>query len=425
MATATANADIDLRKGKSRATSSHDFPAQTLDKSRHRERALPMRCGNLLTERPPLRVVFVLNSFEIGGTELNAVRTAEAFDPARVALSVLAFHPDGPLRERYDALGVPIDVVRLRNLYGVRALAQAWESARRLKSHGVEVVHTHDVYGNIWGVPVGRLAGAKVLASRRWWKRTPRRGLLTVNRMAYAFAHCVLANSPSVADLLRREERVSSHKIVTITNFLEPAAFIRRPAAALADARRAFGMPTDVPLVGMVARLAAVKDQATLLRAIARLPTGVRLEAALVGDGPQRGTLERLATELGIRSRVHFLGELRSRPTAHEMFDISVLCSLSEASPNSILEAMAVARPVIATRVGGVADTITHDVNGLLVAPGDVNGLAVALACLAADGALRTRLGSAAHEAATGYTAAHVVGQLTALYARLTAAVIR
>lgn len=412
-ATATANADMRARHGKTRA-------AHTLEKSGFVEPLLAERCGSLLTETDrPVRVVFVLNSFDVGGTELNAIRTAEALDPARVALSVVAFHPDGPLRARYDALGVPVEVVRLRNLYGIGAIAQAWRCARRLRSRGVDVVHTHDVYCNIWGVLMGRLAGARVLASRRWWKRTPRSGLLAVNRMAYQFAHRVLANTPSVADMLRQDEGLSPEKVVTITNFLEPAAFERRTAAALADARRAFGLPVDVPLVGIVARLAAVKDHATLLRAIARLPSAVRLHAVLVGDGPERQTLERLTTELGIHSRVHFLGELPSRPTAHELFDVSVLCSLSEASPNSVLEAMAVGRPVIASRVGGVADIITHEVNGLLVTPGDVDGFAAALTRLTSDRALQTRLGAAGREVATAFTAARVVGQLTALYTDL------
>jgi glycosyltransferase involved in cell wall biosynthesis len=367
----------------------------------------------------------VLNSFDIGGTELNAVRTAEALDPARVALSVVAFHPDGPLRQRYDALGIPVDVVGLRNLYGTGALTQAWRCARRLRQRGVDVVHTHDVYGNIWGVPMGRLAGAKVLASRRWWKRTPRRGLLAVNRMAYQFAHCVLANSAAVADMLRREERISPRKIATITNFLEPDAFQRRSAASVGDARRALGLPTDVPLVGIVARLHAVKDHATLLRAIALLPAGLRLEVGLVGDGPEREALARLTAELGISGRVHFLGELPSRPTTHELFDVSVLCSLSEGSPNSVLEAMAVARPIIATRVGGVADIVTNEANGLLVPPGDAAALAAALTRLASDEALRTRLGAAAQNAATGFTASRVVGELTDLYHRLTGRLVR
>jgi len=416
--TATAGADMGLKHRKSRANS-------TADESGPGDCGPVAGCGTLVTDSgrqpppPPLRVVFVLNSFDIGGTELNAIRTAEAFDPARVSLSVVAFHADGPLRARYDALGVPVEIVRLRNLYGVRALAQSWECARRLRQRGVELVHTHDVYCNIWGVPMGRLAGARVLASRRWWKRTPRRGLLALNRVAYQLAHGVLANSPAVAGMLRSEERVPQRKIAMITNFLEPAAFERRSSAAILEERRALGLPTDAPVVGIVARLHAVKDHATLFRAVALLEPERRLDLALVGDGPERDELEQLATELGIRSRVHFLGELPARPTAHELFDISVLCSLSEGSPNSVLEAMAVGRPVIATNVGGVPDTITHDVNGLLIAPGDANGLATALSRLAADAPLRTRLGAAAQQTATGYTASRVVGELTDLYQRL------
>lgn len=416
-----------MAQGKSRATSLAGFPACTLDVLSAPDGRQPARCGISVTEsgRPqvqapnPLRVTFVLNSFEIGGTELNAVRTAETFDPARVALTVVAFHPEGPLRARYDALGVPIEIVPLENLYGAHAIAQAWRCARRLRRRGVEIVHTHDVYGNIWGVPMGRLAGAKVLASRRWWKRTPRSGLLAANRVAYGFAHCVLANSPAVSEMLRREEHVPSRKIATIPNFLEPAAFVRRPAPLVASARQALGLPAGAPLIGIVARLAAVKDHATLLRAIARLPADLPLQAACVGDGPERGALEQLATELGIRSRMHFLGELPVRPTAHELFDISVLCSLSEGFPNSLLEAMAVGRPVVATRVGGVADTVRDEVNGLLIAAGDVAGLSTALTRLARDEALRARLGAAASSTAAAYAADQVIPQLMALYVRL------
>jgi glycosyltransferase involved in cell wall biosynthesis len=86
---------------------------------------------------------------------------------------------------------------------------------------------------------------------------------------------------------------------------------------------------------------------------------------------------------------------------------------------------MAAERPVIATRVGGVADAITHEVNGLLIAPGDVEGLAAALTRLTRDGALRARLGAAARDSAARYTEARVVGELTALYGRLTGTPVR
>jgi glycosyltransferase involved in cell wall biosynthesis len=164
-----------------------------------------------------------------------------------------------------------------------------------------------------------------------------------------------------------------------------------------------------------------VKDHATHLRAIALLRGQIpELHCVLIGDGAERPAIESLAESLGITDIVHLAGERRQPPNLHGLFDVSVLCSTSEAFPNSVLEAMAASRPVVATDVGGTPDAVRHETTGLLVPPSDPSRLAEAILRLYLEPALRARLGATGREAArAGYGADAVIAQVEALYTRL------
>ena len=369
----------------------------------------------------PVRVMHLVNRLEVGGTELNAVRTAEQLDADRVNLEVAILGPDGPMLGRYKQLGIKIHRLSIRNLYGFAAMAEARRFAHLMRARQIEVLHTHDVYANIFGVPAGRLAGVRgVLASRRWWKRVPRRGLLPLNRIAYAMAHGVLVNTDAIGRMLCREELVSSSKITVVPNFLESAAFQLTPRShpAFRFAHRV--VPEQAFVVGFVGRLNGVKDIPTLLQAMSLLPPHIGAHLVLVGDGPERATLEGLVLSLGISSSVHFLGEQPARPSYHQYFDVSVLCSLSEGLPNSALEAMAVGRPLVASAVGGVPDIVRHEETGLLFQPGDPRQLADHIVDLARNREVRHRIGERARDfVANGYSAEPVLERLHALYLRL------
>lgn len=367
-----------------------------------------------------VRVAFCLDSFAIGGTELNAVRTAEALDPERIALSVYYLQPNGPLRERYERLGVPMKHVPIPNLYSPRTALQALRLCASLRRDRVDVLHSHDIYCNIFAVPWARAAGGcAVIASRRWGRKASRPELSGANRWCSRFAHRVLANSGEVARLVASEGGIAPEKIVEIPNFLAEESFAAVDEEARRARRRAWGVPDDAFAVGILARLAPVKNHDLLLQALSRLDT--RFHAVLVGDGPSRGRLEALAAELGIAQRVHFAGEVISPlVNLHQFFDVSVLCSLSEGFPNSVIEAMAAARPVAATPVGGVLDAVKDGVTGFVVPLGDPGAFAATLQRLEADPALRERLGRAGQEAARAkYRRQAVIGQLTSLYEAL------
>ena len=368
-----------------------------------------------------IRVAYCLDSFAIGGTELNAVRTAEALDPGRFELRVFHLQTRGPLRSRYERLGVPMAHVPIRNLYSPHTAVQGVRLARQLRRDNVDVVHSHDIYCNIFAVPWARLLSTcSIIASRRWGGRASRPELATANRWSSLLAHRVLANSGSVAELISREEGMPRSRIVEIPNFLADDAFEAAQTSAVAAQRRAWGLPDGAFTVGIVARLSPVKNHVQLLDAIARLDA--RAHLVVIGDGPLRAELQAHARRSGIESRVHFAGEVVSPRNLHQFFDVSVLCSHSEGFPNSVIEAMAAGRPVVATPVGGVPDAVTHDISGFLIPVDDPAPLADALRRLEADPLLRARLGDAGRQAAQArYRQEAVIGKLCALYEALAA----
>jgi glycosyltransferase involved in cell wall biosynthesis len=244
---------------------------------------------------------------------------------------------------------------------------------------------------------------------------------MRANRAAYRLAHRVVGNSPSVSHLVETEGGVPAARVVTIPNFLDPRTF----EPPFSDERCRLLAELEVPsgafVVGIVARLSAVKDHPTLLRAVAMLRRELAdVHCVLVGDGPERERLSELAGTLEISDAVHFAGQRQQLPNLHHLFDVSVLCSTSEASPNSVLEAMAAARPVVATAVGGTPDAVHDGVTGLLVPAGDSDRLAAALRLLHDDGARRAAYGAAGREVARAdYGEEVVIAKVETLYLQL------
>jgi len=369
-----------------------------------------------------IRLAFCIDNFQIGGTELNAVRWAEHLSPERFQVSVVHFQADGPLRARYEEAGIQLLHVPLRNMYGRGAVRQGIRLARFLARARIDVFQSHDIYSNIFGALWARVAGVpRVVVSRRWWYLPERRAQQIGNRWAYRAAHRVLANSPSVAALLARQEGVPPAKIVCVPNSLAETAFRPLPPSERAAWRARLQVPVDALVIGIVARLDRVKDHATLLDGFARVAARVpRAYLVCVGDGPERAVLIDRARALQLDGRVQFPGTLTPSFNLHHLFDVSVLSSVTEAFPNSILEAMAAARPVVATRVGGVPDAVRDGETGVLIPAGDSNALAAALQAVVDMPERARSLGVAAQARARAeYHETHVLERLSAWYESL------
>ena len=375
-----------------------------------------------LLDRRRIRVVHVLDNLNTGGTELNAVRTAERLDRNRFDVRFLCLQAEGPLRARLDAAGIPVVEIPVTGLVSASAFRRGREIATLVRREGIDVVHAHDPYANVLAAPAVRLAGTgSVIASHRWWRDVHKPRVRFANRLAYRFAHRVLANSPAVGELIVREEGVSRKQLVVIPNFVDENAFAPLPEHRRLALRQQFGLSNRDLAVGIVANLYPVKNHAMLLRAAARIaavwPT---VRFVLVGEGRERESLSKLAQDLGIADCVLMPGRIAHEPGLAGVFDVTTLTSREEGFPNWVVESMAAGRAVVAANVGGVPDAVVDGETGLLVEPDDDEALAAGLDRLLRDNDLRTRMGKAgAARARSLYHVTTVISALESLYGEL------
>jgi L-malate glycosyltransferase len=354
----------------------------------------------------PLDVVLLLTSFDVGGTERQMVELATRLDPSRFRPHLACFHKRGRLVDDIPAR-IAIREFPVRGFANPAAIGQLLAFASWCRSIGADIVHTCDLYGNIFGLPGAALAGVPVrIANRREILTGDKsRAQLTGQRAAYRLAHAVVANS-GAARLQLAREGVPAAKLHVIPNGLALDRFT--PIAERAAIRR----------VVMVANLRAEKGHDTLLAAAPRiLERHPDASFTFVGEGPRRSALETLTRALGLGGRVQFLGERRDVGAVLAGHDLFVLPSRSEAFPNALIEAMASALPVVATDVGGIPEVVRSGSNGLLVAPDDERALADAIVGLMDDPAGAAALGRVARaDIERHYTLDRMVERFEQLY---------
>jgi len=208
----------------------------------------------------------------------------------------------------------------------------------------------------------------------------------------------VLSVSERLADRMARETGYPRERIRTIRNGLDLDQWA---AGDRHKTRAALGATSNEVLVLAVGRLVSVKNHALLLTAFAQARTdGTHCRLLIAGDGPLRPELESQIRSMGIDAEVSMLGERRDVPDLLAASDVFVLSSDSEGMSNTIIEAMAAGRPVVATNVGGNPELVVDGETGLLVDRGNGDAMAAAIAALSSDPARRERLGAAGRERA-------------------------
>jgi glycosyltransferase involved in cell wall biosynthesis len=367
-----------------------------------------------------LSIIFLLDGFSVGGTELNATRTLEALSRREIRVTVMHFHADGPLRARIAATDHHLVHTPIARLWHPSIAVRTATLARAFLREKASVVHTQDIYTNILGIAAGSLLrSVPVVTSRRWKNEVPRKSLSPLNAWAHRRSTLVLPNSAALIDTLV-EEGVPLERIAVHQNFIDDAALSLLDGADRARWRAELHIPQHALVVGCVARLAPVKRHDVLLAAFAAATKEIpEALLVLVGDGECRQALEQQAIALEIRDRVRFTGTLPNYPLPQQLFDIGVLTSANEGFPNSLVEASATAIPLVTTRVGGATDLLVEGSTGLGVEVGDVHDTRRALLTLLTDAGLRTRMGSAGQALIRDrYSESAAIDRLLALYDR-------
>ncbi|HEY0094706.1 MAG TPA: glycosyltransferase [Archangium sp.] len=343
----------------------------------------------------PLRLVQFTKSFHIGGTEVQVVELLRGL-PSSYRVQVGVLQDDGPLMGAVRQLGHVPEVFSLGGSFArPNSALQVARLAHWLRRERVELIHAHDFYSTMLVVPAAKLAGTKVIVGRldlAHWHGKARRALL---RSLTRMADHVVGNAEAIRRMLVEEEGLPAERVSVIPNGLDVARF---------DARMREGLKAPLPdtkgapVVVHVANMNhPVKRQEDLLRALAMVRLkGQVLHAFLVGDGPRRPELERLAGSLGLTDTVHFLGHRADVPAVYARADFGVLCSTAEGMSNAVMEGMAAGLPMVVTRVGGNPELVADGERGLVVPPLRPQAMSEAFGVLLADRELGRRMGAEA-----------------------------
>lgn len=329
----------------------------------------------------PARVVHVAESAGWAGGERYLLALAAELDRKRFTLAVIV-PGHGPLVDRLHALDVETCRVPLdARLVSPAAFLGLVRTLQRLHP---AIVQSHGARSNVYTRLAARYAGVPIVLSTvhnslfdydvAGWRRTL---YVLAERLTSPLADRVLAVSEAIARDLVERYGVAAARTVVVRNGIDAWAF--RPARDAAAVRAELGLADRRRVIVMAGRMTPQKGWDILLEAAARL-AAIRADLAwvLVGDGPLRAALTRRAAELGVPAR--FTGARADMADLLGCADLVVLASRSEGLPFTLLEAMALGKPVVATRVGGVPEVVEEGRSGRLVPRDDPAALAAAIA---------------------------------------------
>jgi len=322
-------------------------------------------------DRGPLRVMFVLTSMPVGGAETLLVELIRRFDRSRLLPELCCLKHLGPLGEAL-AEQIPAHTGLLAWKYDLTVLWRLTRLMRRRRIDAVVTVGSGDKM--FWGRLAAKSAGVPVICSALHSTGLPDHVELP-NRLLAPITDAFIAVADPHGRYLAEHEGCPAQKVRVIPNGVDTEKF--HPRWSSPALRQQLGLPPDAPVVGIVAALRPEKNHELFLQAAAlvhdQLPEARFL---VVGDGPRRRELTQLAQGLSISDTVHFVGTRNDVPEVLSLIDVLVLTSHMEANPISVLEAMATEKPVVASRVGSVGETVIDGQTGYLVTPGEAREVA-------------------------------------------------
>jgi glycosyltransferase involved in cell wall biosynthesis len=284
----------------------------------------------------------------------------------------------GRLSEKLKALGIPSTVVDESELSFTTLLRRV---GARLKSNPPQIVHSHRYKENLIAALLKRRCRIPHLIRTVHGSIEHKAGVKGMKARLYAFLDTRTSKRfdaiVSVSEDLARQlgEQYPGSKVVTIHNAVEAATIL--PSRRREDVRRELGVADDQPLIGVVGRLVAVKGLERFL-AVAKLIVAAHPRAAflVVGDGPLHQECRQMVLDLGLQGKVLLTGFRDDVVDVINSLDIYAMTSHHEGIPMTLLEALALSRPVVAMSVGGIPEVIEDGVSGILVKSGDIERMA-------------------------------------------------
>lgn len=322
----------------------------------------------------PTRIAFCITELDPGGAERALTHLVLHLDRSQWQPHVFCLGPRGHFAEILEAQGVPVTCLNARGSFSL--IRVVYRLTRELRRFQPAIVQTFLFHANIVGRIAARLAGAKVVVSgiRVAERRAAWHG--TVDRWTNSLVDMNVCVSEGVAAFSQQTVGLPPGKLVVIPNSVNVELFAKAQAADLTE----LGIPADHRVFLSIGRLDRQKGFDVLIEAVKSM-TSLPLDVCflIVGEGPESANLRQQVAQAGLSGRIHFSPRRGDIPNLMASSLALILPSRWEGMPNVVLEAMAAARTVIATRVEGIPELVQQEVTGYIVAPESASELATAI----------------------------------------------
>lgn len=374
-----------------------------------------------------IRVLHIITRLDKGGSADNTLLSVLGLNKEVFKVDLLSGRTNFPspkltqLKEQnliqYKEIGQLVRAIH--PFKDISALSQLYQY---IKKGRYDIVHTHSSKAGLLGRLAARMAGVKHIIHTPhghifygYYGRCLSFMFIILERWAARFTEKIITLTNSGKEEHVQYKIAPAHKFITIHSGLELGSL--QPSDTKNDVAKEFNIDKSDKLIGTVARLVPIKGHEFLVKAaplvLQHYPDTTFL---LIGDGPLRKKLENLAQQLNFFDKIVFSGMREDIPRLLNAIDIFVLPSLNEGMGRVLIEAMVLAKPIVATRVGGVPDVVEDGSSGLLVPPADPDALADAICTIMKNPALASKLASHAAICSQKFSHTEMIRQLENLY---------
>jgi len=347
-------------------------------------------------DQKKVRILFFIDQLSLGGTEHYLTQTLRFLDRTRFEPHVYVLHGRYDLLDHIRSLDIPVTRWHIPSIVSLRAILQLRTIVRAMRRGKYDIIHTYLFASNIYGLIAAKLAGIPVrISSRRELMTSKCKKQVIASRVVNWFTQRILVNSNAIKEKVVELEKAPTAKVRIVHNGVDVVRF--SPTELNGKFRSFLGVKEADTLIVNIARYRPLKGQIYFVEACAKVAeTFPKARFAIVGpvyDKELKRKLQDRSKALGLTGKLFLLPTWQDPVEVYKGSDIIVLSSLEEGFANVILEAMAAAKPVVATRVGGNVEAVLDKKTGFLVPAADSNALANAMGQLTSDKTLAREMG--------------------------------